>query len=220
MRNHLLTLFLFVSVLSQAQQNKIALGFQLSRDKISGEGTLIGQSEFYYDRIKRDEFNFSTGLTARFLTNSDFSFQSGLYYSQKDFAASYDCPQCQYFLWLTIAIPEPVDIKSRYLTVPFIVRYNPSRKKFSPVLEAGLTNNFLISDGDFDYTKPAFMEGVVGLGFNYQLNQKWSLELKYNYRTSLTAIYKGQQKWQFTDENDPNRLKTNSFQFGLSYLLK
>ena len=220
MRNLLITVFLCITTISLAQQSGIKLGFQFSQDNISGEGALKGDTEYYYNRISRNEFNFSTGLTARFLTQSNLSFQTGVYYSQKDFKAVFSCPQCFYINSLTIAPVLPNSIKNRFLSIPFLIRYDGNGKKISPILEAGITNNFLVSDGEFNQTKPAFQEGILGLGLGFALNSNLGLEVKYNYRTALSSIYKNQQKWEFTEENDPNKLNTNSFQFGLSYILK
>jgi len=218
MRYFFFTIIIFISLQSYAQQNRIKLGFQFSQDNISGDGNLKAGPDFTFNRIERDEFNFSTGLTIALLTNSNFSFQSGLIYSQKDFASSFYCPSC--FYRLSIYLPPSIDIKNRFISVPFLVRFDAGGKKLNPFVEAGINNNFLLNDGDFNKTKPAFMETVIGLGLGYNIGKKLGVELKYNYRSALTVVYKDLEAWEDDDNNDPNKFKTNSFQLGLSYIIK
>lgn len=220
---HIFTLALLITVLQiQAQTPGIKLGVQFTQDNISGNGFVSAEAGGYFvNRIDRDKSNFSLGLTAQFLTNSSFSFESGLLYAQKDFSSTYSCPNCLYMYLSSffIYLPQPVDIKSRFITVPFLVRYDLYGKKLSPIFEAGISNNFLVNDGDFDRTKSAYMEGVLGLGLAYKLNKTLSAELKYNYRRALSSVYDTTDMPYSTDE-DPNKQRTQSFQFAISYSLK
>lgn len=206
----------------QAQTPGIKLGVQFTQDNISGNGFVSAEAGGYFvNRIDRDKSNFSMGFTAQFLTNNSFSFESGLSYSQKDFSSTFSCPNCLYMYLssFSIYLPQPEDVKNRLISIPFLVRYDLYGKKLSPIFVAGINNNFLIDDGDFDQTKPAYMEGVLGLGLAYKFNKMLSAELKYNYRRALTSVYTFTERPYTTDE-DPNKQRTQSFQFAISYSLK
>ena len=64
------------------------------------------------------------------------------------------------------------------------------------------------------------MEAAAGLGLSYRLNKQMRVEFKYSYRQSITSIFESPvQSWS-NDDSDPNKLKTQSFQLGVNYLLK
>lgn len=220
MKTFLSLFILIISLHIQAQTPGVKLGVQFTQDNISGNGFVAAEPSYFANRIDRDKFNFSMGFTAQFLTNSSFSFESGLLYSQKDFSSTYSCPNCLYmYLSSYIIAPQPVDIKNRFISIPFLVRYDLYGKKLSPIFEAGINNNFLVNDGDFERTKSAYMEGVLGLGLAYKFNKILSAELKYNYRKALTSVYDDTDMTYFIDE-DPNKQRTQSLQFTISYSLK
>lgn len=202
-----------------AQSSRIKLGVQFGYETVSADGYIQIEKNALANRIEREDFNFSTGITANFLTNSSFSFQSGLLYSQKDIIKHMDCPVCfwQNSYWY---LPIPIEVKQRFLAVPFLVRYEDKGAKLSPILEAGIYNNFIVSDNDSKLNKSAFMEGAVGLGASYKLNQKMRLELKYSYRKAITTVYHGEAGSWNDNGSDPNDLKTQSFQLGFNYRMK
>lgn len=219
MRYLILSILLLVSIQVFSQNSRIKLGAQFAYEKVSGEGYLTMDEYTLSNRIEMENFNFSTGITANFLTNSSFSFQSGLLYTQKDVTRYQVCIVC---LWhsLSLFVPNPIEMKQRYLTVPFLVRFSDKGAKLSPIIEAGIYNNFIVSNNEFDMNKSAFMEGAFGLGASYKLNRNMFLELKYSYRGALTAVYHGETSSWNNNDSDPNKLKTQSFQLGLNYLLK
>ena len=227
MRYVIFTLLLLASLEAFSQDKNIRLGFQFSGENISGDGFLATRESALNTNIARDEFNFSTGLTANFLTNSSFSFQTGLLYSKKDITTYEYCVSCfayygqvnQRALFLSY-VPIPKEINQRFLSIPFLVRFEDREAKLAPIFEAGIYNNFLLSDNDFEETKSAFMEAAAGLGLSYRLNKQMRVEFKYSYRQSITSIFESPvQSWS-NDDSDPNKLKTQSFQLGLNYLLK
>lgn len=219
MRYFIIPILLLTSIQAFSQNSRIKLGAQFAYEKNSGEGFLTAEQLTLSNRIEMQNFNFSTGITANFLTNSSFSFQSGLLYTQKDVTRYQVCPAC-FWNSVSLFIPNPIEMKQRYLTVPFLVRLNDKNAKFSPIIEAGIYNNFIVSDNDFDLNKSAFMEGALGIGAGYKLNQNLCLELKYGYRRALTAVYEGETSSLNNKDSSPNKLKTQSFQIGLNYSLK
>ncbi|WP_286742812.1 outer membrane beta-barrel protein [Roseivirga sp. UBA1976] len=210
---------LLVALGLTAQTPKIELGIELSTENIEGSGLLKDAGTNFYDRIVRDRSNFSMGITANLLSNSSsFSFRSGLLYAQKDITSFKECGFC-HTLFNALIVPEYRRVEQRYLSVPFLIRYEPKQSRLSPIAEVGLYNHFLVNDGQLNQNRSAYMEASFALGASYKLNNTLRAELKYNYRASLSTVYSGEVVRYHYSDSEPNRLRTNAFQLGFLYSL-
>lgn len=222
MRYLLLLLLPLFTLQANAQKPSIQLGIQFSRDKISGDGFINAEPDNFFNRIYRNQSSTSLGITAQFLTNSNISFESGLFYAEKDFSTIYSCPNCFYLQQLSslfIIAPEPNVVKNRYISIPFLVRYDLKAKKLSPIFEAGINNSFLVENGDFEQTKSAYLESVLGLGISYKINSALGTEIKYNYRRALTSVFSTTDV-QHSNNQDPNRQTTQSLQLAVNFTIR
>ena len=203
---------ILISIRLHAQGPHIKLGIEFSTDDITGERFIAQQTNGFDYTIIREETNYNFGLTTTISTQSKFSAQTGLMYSNKDFKNYEVCPAC-----LSIIFPSPELIEQRFLTIPFILNYSFSESKLRPYLQAGIVNNLGLSK-DSDFTKMNLMEGQLGFGMAYAISPRVDLSVAYRYRTALSEVYNYQKiNTQPSEDYDPNSYQTRSFSIGLNY---
>ncbi len=54
----------------------------------------------------------------------------------------------------------------------------------------GVINNFETKNTLEDISNKFLLEGIIGAGLNYDISEKISAEISYNYRMSLNELYK------------------------------
>lgn len=212
MRQAFILLLCLISLQSIAQNQRIKVGFQYTQDNISGENFVSDNDNSVGERIFRDEYNYSIGFTTTLLTNSNFSFKSGLLYSNKDLKSIYLCPSC-----LSIGIPTPDFIKQRFISVPIQLNFRAKEYRISPVFEAGLISNFGLSEG-VEFSRDNFLEASFSLGMAYAISESFDIQLSYFNRSAISAIYDSSVGKEPSDpEYKPNRLKTEGFSVNVLY---
>lgn len=207
----ILSLFIF-SIQVKAQGPQIKLSIEFSVDDISGERFVPRQTNGFSYGILREQSNYTFGVSTTISSDSKFSLQTGIMYSNKDFETFEVCPAC-----LTLIDLSPTLIEQRFLTVPFLLNYRFSESRFRPNLEVGIINNLGLADRS-DLTKRNFMEGQIGFGLAYSISERIDVSVAYRLRTAFSAIYNQREiDTRPSDNDDPNSLNTKSFSIGLNY---
>lgn len=175
----LICLIPFLNLKAQDSQESFRLGFNavfdknLSAEKIATQ-PYMGLSTDY------DKINYRIGFNLEYILNSNFSLFTAVQYSNKDFSGNYYCEVCNY-------VPVgPEDFELRIIETPIYVRYYFLPDKLKLFGEAGINNQFIISDfGNKNYS----LAIKVGAGLEYALNSSLALQFLMDYNKGITKVF-------------------------------
>ena len=200
----LISLWGNAQTLVQEVPSKISIGLTQSFDlgyRISSadaESTWMKNSS---DSIETSTLTYSSAVKLQFDLNDKISLRTGIVYAQKGFnyksgaLVGFDRYQEKYSL----------------IEVPIQVLYKLGENKIKPYVSAGTSIGYLINSQAFytleNSTKEVKMplssdltklqvNGILGLGISFSLDQKWTLVSEVNYTQALFSISNGPLKKQ------------------------
>lgn len=185
MKRNLIILFIFVNILGIRAQDKshsFRLGVIYTADNYSGPKNFVVDRYTGYSAVY-DKANFKVGLSAERASETGFSINSGIYYSNKDFTGTYYCYVCDFAV-----PPDPERIALRFIEIPFAFRYYFLPGKLKVYGEIGVNNYFSLTSRTFD--DASYMLGTkLGGGIEYHLNKGFAIQLLGQYDKGLTHLY-------------------------------
>ena len=196
----------FSSVVGMIQQkaqnslNNFRIGITTKIDKnLSSESMVFDQYTGYsadYDKI-----NYRIGLNLEYQLEQNFSMNTAIQYSNKDFTGTYYCAVCDFPV-----PPSPEDIDNRFIEVPLSLRYYFLPDRFGLFGEVGINNQFLLNE---ELTDKSYALGIkLGAGFEYDFTQKLAFQFLVDCNRGITNLY-----------NESN-FKINYLGFGVGILKK
>lgn len=202
-----LVIILFLISSIGLAQFKWSYELYYSFDGLSGDN-YIGNSNLASFNIQYTEFNYTTGINLKRQISKKLSVLTGLNYSNQEVSRSFVCPVCD-----VAGDVLPIVNKQRYLQIPFGISYQAISKRFSPVFETGLLNNFLVASDVDDIVgneSPGnyYLSGFIGTRLHYQIFAKIGINIGYRFSKSFTDVF----------ESDFDYL-SNNFTIGVSYML-
>lgn len=199
----LTTILVLCSVFSlnaQNSPNNFRFGITTSMDKnLSSETMAFDQYTGYsadYDKI-----NYRLGLNIEYQIKRDFSINTSIQYSNKDFTGTYFCAVCDFSV-----PPSPEDVDFRFIEVPLSLRYYFLPDRLGLFGEVGINNQFLLNE---ELTDKSYALGIkVGAGLEYDFTQKLAFQFLVDYNSGVTNLY---------NESD---FKINYLGFGVGLMTK
>ncbi|MBT0608798.1 outer membrane beta-barrel protein [Aequorivita echinoideorum] len=154
--------------------------------------------EFKGFSVDYNKTNYRLGIDFEYFLKENFSLNSAIRYSNKDFTGTYYCEVCDF----TVP-PSPQEIKLSFIEMPLTAKYYFLPNKVRLFGKLGLTNLFLLNK---DVLVNSYVVGFrIGGGVEYNLTQEVALLFNMDYNNSISKLYK---------ESDYN-LKSIAFGIGV-----
>lgn len=140
--------------------------------------------------LKKNYFNYSTGLNAQFPLTKTLSLGIGIAYTQQDLQATFYCMYCN-----TAGEPRTEKLELRFLETPLFIQYNLLNKKIKLSVQTGLQGSYLLNIPDLwlpsnlSYNKQ-LLKGFVGIGTSIDLGKHFSFQLTPTYRYAFHSLFK------------------------------
>ncbi|MBQ4820286.1 outer membrane beta-barrel protein [Aquimarina sp. MMG016] len=169
----------------------------------------IYKSQFFGFLTDYDKINYSIGTSIEYEFNNNFSINSGISYSNYDFTAIYYDGLAPFSPGQSF-LQGPYKINLRYIEIPLSVRYYLSFLKIKVLADIGIINQFIINGnrefapGEQFTDKRYISSGKLGIGVEYNINQKYAIQLISQYNQGLTTLFK-----------DTSDFKTETLSFSL-----
>lgn len=168
----------------KAQNNisKLRIGLTTSIEKnLSSENVAFDKYTGY--SVDYNKTNFRLGLNFEYELKSNFSINTAINYSNKDFTGTYYCAVCDF-----LVPPSPQDIDFRFIEVPLTLKYYFLPNKIRLFGEFGLNNLFSLKK---EVTDNSYGLGIkLGGGIEYNLSKKIALQMTMDYNNGISKLYK------------------------------
>ncbi|NER18346.1 outer membrane beta-barrel protein [Spongiivirga citrea] len=168
-----------------ADPSKIRIGISASL-----ESNLSSEMIFFSDvtgfSADYDKFNYRIGADLEYFLNSNFTINTAINYSNKDFTGTYFCFVCDF-----IQPPNPETSDFRYIEVPMTMKYYFLPNKTRLFGEAGLNSLFALNNLELDARVNNYVLGLkLGAGVEYNFSQRLALQLKVDHNRSISKVLK------------------------------
>ena len=198
------TLFSNAQTNIQENQSKISIGLTQSIDlgyRLSSANSASIWMKNISDSIEKPTLANSSAVKFQFDLNKKITLRTGIVFSQKGY---------QYKSGSLVGF-DLYKEQFSFIEVPFQALYKFGQKKNIPYISIGTSVGYLIKSQAFytlenstnevkmDLTTdfPKFqINGIIGLGMSFSLNQKWNLISELNYSQALYSISSGPLKKQ------------------------
>ncbi len=195
-------IILFYSYGIKAQENssKLRIGLNASIEKnLSSENIAFDKYTGY--SADYNKTNYRLGLNFEYELKTNFSINTAINYSNKDFTGTYYCAVCSF-----IVPPSPQNIDFRFIEVPLTLKYYFLPNKIRLFGEFGLNNLFSLNK---EVTDNSYGLGIkLGSGIEYNLSKKIALQMTMDYNSGISKLYK------------ESEFKLKSFAFGIGIMKK
>ena len=199
-RYFILLLLLGINLNLSAQDSpsgNLRLGMLFTLDKnLSSDYVAINNDVGFsadYNKI-----NYKAGLSAEYFLKKEFSLNSGLNYSNKNFTGKLSCANC-----LSLLPTDPETIELQFIEIPVSIKYNFALGKLNMYADLGLINQYAIATEILN--RKYIISGKLGCGIEYNFNPKLAFQFFTVYNNGLTNMF----------EESDFKLKTISLGFGL-----
>lgn len=175
---------------SSINADPMKIGLLISYDE-NVSSNVFQFNEFAGYLSNYDKENYSIGVLYEWEFKPDFSFNTAILYSNKDFTGTFYCDTCTF-----IMPPQPETISWRFLEIPLSLRYYFINESFQFFLDLGLVNQFNIEkgvalkgilDGE-SYANDYILSGKTDLGVGYAFDNSWGLQLIGSYQRNLSSV--------------------------------
>jgi len=177
-------ILLIYSIGIKAQENlsKLRIGLSSSIEKnLSSESFAFDKYTGYSAAYNKT--NYRLGLNLEYELTSNFSLNTGINYSNKDFTGTYYCAVCDF-----IVAPSPQNIDFRFIEVPLTLKYYFLPNKIRLFGEFGLNNLFSLNK---EVTDNSYGLGIkLGGGIAYNFTKKIALQITADFNYGISKLYK------------------------------
>jgi opacity protein-like surface antigen len=199
-----ITLFGNAQTLVQEVPSKISIGLTQSFDlgyRISSADAASTWMKNISDSIETPTLTYSSAVKLQFDLNEKISLRTGIVYAQKGFKYKSG----------SLAGFDQFKEKYSLIEVPIQVLYKLGENKIKPYVSIGTSIGYLINSQAFytleNSTKEVKMplssdltklqvNGILGMGMSFSLDQKWTLITELKYTQALYSISNGPLKKQ------------------------
>ena len=196
----IITMLLLCSTGIKAQSHigKLRIGFNAGVENNTSSQIMAFDQNTGYN-AQYDKLNYRIGVSVEFKLSRNFSFNSALNYSNKDFTGTYYCHVCD-----PITNPSPEHISFNFVELPLAVRYYFLANKIRFFGEVGLNNLFLLNQERADNTR--ILGAKLGGGIEYNFTEGLALQISTKRNIGISKLF---EKSDFT---------LNSSAFGIGIL--
>jgi hypothetical protein len=175
----------------KAQKGAVRLGaFYAYNTNLSADNIKLDRGIGY--TIDYAHYNFAAGLNMEYFLLKNFTLNSGISYSSKDFEGLFFCNSCNF------AGPGPKleKMNLQFLQVPITAKYYPYLHKISVFIQFGLLNQIMIDkptgiNGVLNLeTKTYALSGIIGPGIGYHFSSGFAVQFAVKYIKGFSGIFK------------------------------
>ncbi len=191
-------LFFSYGIKAQESTDKLRIGLNAGFEKnLSSDYLASDKFNGYFADYNKT--NYRIGVNFEYEIKSNFSINTAINYSNKDFTGTFDCATCDF-----IVDPLPEKINFRFIEVPLTLKYYFLPNKIRLFGELGLNNLFSLNE---EVTDNSYLSGIkFGGGIEYNLSKKTALQITIDYNKAISKV------------NKDSNFKLQSLAFGIGIM--